>query len=131
MFEGDQEIFVELLLLATGLVLEGLALGDGVVLLGVARGDLLAINAAFENFHSRRIFGGDFGQGNQLLGQVGDEGGLDEGGLDQLLEDRCGDFEVLVAYGDVSLRSSTARRRRSSGDTMNQSSPAFSRTKSL
>ena len=29
MFEGDQEIFVELLLLATGLVLEGLALGEG------------------------------------------------------------------------------------------------------
>ena len=104
MFEGDQEIFVELLLLATGLMLEGLALGDGIVLLGVAWGDLLAVNAAFENFHSRRIFGGNFGQGNQLLGQVGDEGGLDEGGLDQLLEDRGGDFEVLVAYGDVTRK---------------------------
>ena len=35
---------------------------------------------------------------------MGDEGGLDEGGLDQLLEDRCGDFEVLVACGDVTRK---------------------------
>ena len=36
MFEGDEEIFVELLLLAAGLMLQRGALRDGILLLGVA-----------------------------------------------------------------------------------------------
>jgi len=32
---------------------------------------------------------------------VGDEGGIDEGGLDEFFEDGTGDFEVFVTGGDV------------------------------
>ena len=51
MFEGNQEIFVQLLLLAAGLLFERGALRDGIVLLGVAGRNLLAVDAALENLH--------------------------------------------------------------------------------
>src|SRR5829696_5547618 len=47
-FEGDEEIFVELLLLAARLMFERVALRDGVVLLGVAGRNLLPVDAALE-----------------------------------------------------------------------------------
>ena len=50
MFERDEEILVQLLLFATGLVFEAFALLDGIVLLGVSRRDFLAVDAALEDF---------------------------------------------------------------------------------
>src|SRR5881275_3047627 len=55
MFECDQKIFIDLLLLASGLMFEALALLDWIILLGVSRRDFLAVNAAFEDFHGGRI----------------------------------------------------------------------------
>ena len=57
MFERDQKILIQFLLFSAGLVLESLALLDRIILLGISRRDLLAIDAAFENFDSRRIVG--------------------------------------------------------------------------
>ena len=56
-FEGDEEILVEFLLFAAGLVFEAFALFDGIVLLGVGRGDFLAVDAALEDFHGGGVFG--------------------------------------------------------------------------
>jgi hypothetical protein len=55
-FEGNEEIFVELLLLAASLVLQSLALLDGIVLLGVAGRDFLAVDAELEDFNRGRAF---------------------------------------------------------------------------
>ena len=54
MFERDEEIFVQLLLLAAGLMFQRGALRDGIVLLGVAGRNLLAVDAALENLTGRR-----------------------------------------------------------------------------
>ena len=54
MFEGDEEIFVQLLLLPAGLVFQRGALRDGIVLLGVA-GEISAVDAALEDFDGRRV----------------------------------------------------------------------------
>src|ERR1051325_3389877 len=55
-FERDEEIFVQLLLLAPGLVFQRRALRDGIVLLGVAGRNFLAVVAALEDFASRQAF---------------------------------------------------------------------------
>jgi hypothetical protein len=56
-FEGDEKIFVELLLLAAGLVFQPFALFDRIILLGVRRGNFLSVDAALENLDRFRIFG--------------------------------------------------------------------------
>jgi hypothetical protein len=53
-FEGDEEIFVQLLLLAAGLMFQRGALLNGVVLLGITGGNFLAVDAALEDFDGRR-----------------------------------------------------------------------------
>jgi hypothetical protein len=53
-FERDEKILVQLLLLAAGLMFEAFALLDGIVLLGVGGRDLLAVDAALEDFDGRR-----------------------------------------------------------------------------
>ena len=72
-FEGDEEIFVELLLLAAGLVLQRVALRDGIVLLGVAGRNLLPVDAALEDFHRGRVVGRELGQRHEFLRQMRDE----------------------------------------------------------
>ena len=96
MFQRDQEIFVELLLFAAGLVFEAFALFDGIVLLGIGRRDFLAVNAALENFHGRRVVGRNFGQRDEFLRQVRNESGLNQRRLDQLFKDSAGDFKIFV-----------------------------------
>jgi hypothetical protein len=56
-FERDEEILVQLLLLAAGLVFQGGALLNRIVLLGVAGGNLPTVNAALEDSDGRRIVG--------------------------------------------------------------------------
>ena len=57
MFEGNEEIFVQLLLFTAGLMFQRGALRDGIVLLGVAGRNLLAVDAALEDFDGRWIVG--------------------------------------------------------------------------
>jgi len=56
-FEGDQKMFIELLLFAAGLALAALALSEWVVLLRLGRGNFLAVDATFEDLDSRGILG--------------------------------------------------------------------------
>ena len=55
MFESDEEILIELLLLAAGLMGETLPLFDRVVLFRVGRGDLLTVDTAFKDLNGFRI----------------------------------------------------------------------------
>ncbi len=57
MFQRDEEIFVQLQLLAAGLVFQSLTLFEGVVLLRVGRGDFLAVDAALEDLDGGRVVG--------------------------------------------------------------------------
>ena len=86
---------------AAGLMFERFALGDGVVLLGVGGGDFLAVDAALEDLDGGRVVGRELGEGDELLGQVRDEGGLNQRWFDELLEDGTGHFEVFVLRADV------------------------------
>ena len=54
MFQRDEKILVQLLLLAAGLMLQRGALRDGIVLLGVAGRNFLAVDAALEDLDGRR-----------------------------------------------------------------------------
>ena len=56
-FEGDEEILVQLLLFAAGLMFQRGALHDGIVLLGVAGRNLLAVDAALEIDDGRLVVG--------------------------------------------------------------------------
>jgi hypothetical protein len=66
-FEGDEEIFVQLLLFAAGLVLQRGALHDWIVLLGVAGRNLLAVDAALEDFDGGRVVGRELGERHEFL----------------------------------------------------------------
>src|SRR5438445_1075676 len=93
-FERNQKVFVELLLFAAGLVFEAFALFDRIVLLGIGRRDFLAVYAALENFHGRRVVRRNFGQRDELLRQMRNESGLTQRRLDQLFKDSAGDFKI-------------------------------------
>jgi hypothetical protein len=82
-FEGDEEIFVQLLLLAAGLMFQRVRCMDGIVLLGVAGGNFLAVDAALEDFDGRRVVGRKLGERHEFLGQVRDEGRVDQRRLDE------------------------------------------------
>ena len=100
-FERDEEIFVQLLLLAAGLMFQRGALRDGIVLLGVAGRNLLAVDAALEDFDGRRVVGRKLGERHEFLRQMRDERGLDERRLDQFFEHRAGDFVIHVFLADL------------------------------
>ena len=70
MFQRGEDVLVELLVLAAGLVFERLALGDGVVLLGVGGRDFLSVDAALEDLDGGRVVGRELGEGDELLGQT-------------------------------------------------------------
>ena len=53
-FERDEKIFVQFLLLAASLMLKPFALLDGIVLLGVGGRNFLAVDASLEDFDCRR-----------------------------------------------------------------------------
>jgi len=93
-FEGDEEVLVEFLLFAAGLVFETFPLFDRVILFAVGWGDFLAIDAAFEDFDGGGVLGGGFGEGDQFFRDVGDEDGVDERGFDEFLEHGLRDFEI-------------------------------------
>ena len=101
MFEGDEGIFVQLLLLATGLMFQRGALLDGIVLFGVTGGNFLAVDAALEDLDGRRVVRRKLGERHELLRQMRDERGLDERWFDEFFEHRAGDFEIFVGGGDV------------------------------
>jgi len=61
-FECDEKILVQFLLLAAGLMFEAFALLDGVVLLGVGGRDFLAVDAALEDLDRRRVVGRKLGK---------------------------------------------------------------------
>src|SRR5436190_19510981 len=71
--ERHQEIFVELLLLAAGLVFEALALLERIVLFGVGGCDFLTVDATFKHFHCSWVLGRKLRQRNELFGRVRDE----------------------------------------------------------
>ena len=85
--EGEQEVGVHLLLVLADLLLEHFALHERVVLLGVGRGHFHAADDAFEDVDQARVLGVELGQRAEFLGQVRDEGRLDERRLDLLAED--------------------------------------------
>src|SRR5207253_2016410 len=64
-FEGDEEIFVELLLFAARLMFEPLALFDRIILFGVAGRDFLAVDAELEHFDRGRVVRRELGQRHQ------------------------------------------------------------------
>src|SRR5439155_18266749 len=99
-FERHEEIFVELLLLATGLVFKAFALLDRIVLLGVGRRDFLPVDAALEDLHGRQVVGRQFGERDQFLERVGDKGRVDQSWLDELFEYSLGDFKIFVLMAD-------------------------------
>src|ERR1700677_1409204 len=72
--EGEDEVVVDALGLASGLPLEHLALDVGVVLLRVRRGHLHAPDAELEHVERRGVLPVDLGQRVQLPRQVEDEG---------------------------------------------------------
>src|SRR5437660_3485958 len=76
--ERHEEIFVELLLLTTGLVFQAFALLDRIVLLGVSRRDFLPVNAALEDFNGRRIVGRQFAEGDKFFRQMRDKDRLNQ-----------------------------------------------------
>ena len=66
MFECDEKILVQLLLLSAGLMFEALALLNRVVLLGVAGRNFLTVDAALEDFDGRRVVRRKFGERHEL-----------------------------------------------------------------
>src|SRR5260221_2007768 len=56
-FQRHEKIFVQLLLLSAGLMLEPVALMDRIILFSVSGGDFLAVDAAFEDLDRGRVFG--------------------------------------------------------------------------
>jgi len=85
-FQSDEEILVELLLLASGLVFKPFSLFERVVLLGVSGRNFLPVDAAFKDFDGRRIFRRKFRQRDEFFGRVRDERRVDESRFDQLFE---------------------------------------------
>src|SRR5688572_12637118 len=77
-FKRDEEIFVQLLLFAAGLMLQRGALRDGIVLLGVAGRNLLPVDATLEDFDGRWVVGRKLGQRHEFLRQMRDECGLNK-----------------------------------------------------
>ena len=85
-FERDEKILVQLLLLAAGPATAGFqrgALRDGIVLLGVAGRNLLAVDAALENLDGGRVIGRELGERHEFLRQMRDEGRIDQRRLDE------------------------------------------------
>ncbi len=95
MFERNQKIFVQFLLLAAGLMFQCGALLDRVVLLGVAGRNFLTVDAALEDFNRGRVVGRQFGERHELLRQMRDERGLNQRRLDQFFKHRAGDFKIF------------------------------------
>ena len=85
-------------------MLESLALQVGVIELRVAGGDLLPVDDELVDIDGRGIGIVEARQGNKLLGDVGDEAGIDRLLLHKLLEDMLGHLELLGAVGDVELQ---------------------------
>jgi|TARA_B100001971_G_C18073600_1_gene474431 hypothetical protein len=50
--KGHQEVFVQFLLFATGLLFKSFALLDRIILFSVRWGDFLTVDATFKNFHA-------------------------------------------------------------------------------
>ncbi len=86
-FERDEEIFVQLLLFASGLLFQRGALRDGIVLLGVAGRNFLTVDAALEDFDGRRVVGRKLGKRHEFLRQMRDEGRVDQRRLDEFFKE--------------------------------------------
>ena len=96
MLQSYQKILIQFLMLAAGLMLQPFALFNRIVLLRVSRGNLLAIDAALENFDRGRIIRRKFSKRNELLGCVGDERRVDEGGLYEFFKYRLRHLEIHI-----------------------------------
>ena len=83
MFERDEKILVQFLLLAASLMFQRGALRDGIVLLGVAGRNLLAVDAALENFDGRRVVRRKLGEWHEFFRQMCDERRIDQRRLDE------------------------------------------------
>src|ERR1700733_4517126 len=69
-FERDEKILVQLLLLAAGLMFETFALLNRIILFRVARRNFLSVDAALEDFNGRRVVGRKFGERHEFFWQV-------------------------------------------------------------
>ncbi len=72
----------------------------GVVEFGVSGGDFLAVDDEFVNFDGFAA-GGDFGEGDEFTGHVGDEEGVEGVFFDFLFENLVDDFVVFHFRGDL------------------------------
>ncbi len=86
MFQRDQKILVQLLLLAAGLMLQAFALFNWVVLLGVGGRNLLSVDAALEDFDGRRVIRRKFGERHEFLRRMRDERRLNQRRLGQFFK---------------------------------------------
>src|SRR4051812_50124619 len=101
MFESYQEIFVELLLLAAGLMFEALALLDRIVLLRIGGGNFLAVNSALKKIDRGRILGGELGQRHPLFWGVGEKGGGKKNLVDERFEESARHFENFLNRSEI------------------------------
>jgi hypothetical protein len=102
-FQGGQELGVDALDFLAGLIFQLGALLDGVVLFAVSGRNLLAVDTAFEDFNCLWVLQRDLRQRHQLTRKIRHEGGLDQGGFDQLLEDGAGQFNLGRLFGGMNL----------------------------
>ncbi len=98
-FEGFDEIVVDFLLFAAGLVLEALTLHIGIIEFAVAWGNFLAVDDELIDLHGFAA-GGDFGERHELGGDAGDEAGIEIFLFDEFFKNLLHDLVVFHVGGN-------------------------------
>ena len=94
MFEGEEEIFVQLLCFLARLFEQASPLHKRIVQLGITWRDFLAVDDQLEDIDERVVVQILFRQRHQFLWAMGDEERVEGFLFDQLLEDVLRDFEI-------------------------------------
>ena len=98
-FEGFDEVVVDFLFFAAGLVLQALALHIGIIEFAVTRRNFLAVDDELIDLHGFAA-GGDFGERHELRGDAGDEAGIEIFLFNEFFENLLHDFVVFHVGGN-------------------------------
>lgn len=100
-FESREEIFVEFLGFTSALVLESFALEVGVIEFRVTGRDFLAVDDEFVDVDNAGVGGIELSERDEFFRAMRHKEGVHGFFFYQFFEDMLGEFEILVAVGDI------------------------------